>query len=326
MTRMKPGLAFIAGLFAALVSAAASVQAQTYPTKTVRLVFGLSAGSSSDTMARIVAEKLRDKWGQSVIVDNRPGAGGNIAADEVAKANPDGYTLLLSNNSIAIAPSFYRKLNYDPMKDLVPVTQVSSVPHILCVNPSLGVSSVKDVVTLAKSKPSELNFSSAGLGQTDHMAMELFAEMTGISMTHIPYKGGPPALMAVVAGDVAMDFPGLTVAMPLMKSGKIRCLAVSTSKRSETVPTVPTMHEEGVAGYDHTLWNGVFAPAGTPPAVIAKIAEGFAEVLRAPELKKRFTELGIEPIGTGPREFHDYFRLEVAKWAKVTRAKGIHAD
>jgi tripartite-type tricarboxylate transporter receptor subunit TctC len=321
---MKPPV--VVALLAVLLAAASPAVAQDYPARTVRLIFGLSAGSSSDTMIRIVAEKLRQKWGQSVIVENRPGAGGNIAADEVANAAPDGYTLLLSNNSIAIAPSFYKNLNYDPMKDLVPVTQVSSVPHILCVTPSLKVNSVRDVVALAKAEPSKLNFSSAGMGQTDHMAMQLFADLTGIRMTHIPYKGGPPALFAVVSGEVAMDFPGLTVAMPLMKAGKIRCLAVSTNKRSEAVPNMPTMDEEGVKGYDHTLWNGVFAPAGTPQPIIAKIAEGFAGVLRTPEMKKRLAELGAEPIGTSPAEFNNYFLAEVKKWAKVTKATGIAAN
>jgi tripartite-type tricarboxylate transporter receptor subunit TctC len=323
MTRRSSTLAFIAGLVASLALSGGAIAADSYPSRAVHLVFGLSAGSSSDTMIRIVAQKLSERWKQPVIVDNRPGAGGNIAAEEVSHAPADGYTLLLSNNSIAIAPSFYKHLNYDPLRDLIPITQVSSVPHILCVNPSMPVKTVQDIVNLAKAKPTQINFSSAGVGQTDHMAMELFAEMTGIRMTHIPYKGGPPALYAVVSGDVSMDFPGLTVAMPLMKSGKIKCLAVSTSTRSPTMPDVPTMQEEGVKGYNHTLWNGVFAPAGTPQAIIDRVAAGFAEVLASPDVKARLATLGAEPIGTSPAQFEKDFHAEVAKWAQLIKATGI---
>ena len=269
-----------AAVFGAVLSVAIPASAETYPTRTVRVVFGLTAGSSSDVMARIVAEKLGDKWGNAVIIDNRPGAGGNIAADVVAKSAPDGYTLLLSNVSIAIAPSFYRKLNYDPLNDLVPVTELAIAPHVMCINPALPINSVKDLIAIAKAKPGELMYSSAGLGQTDHMATQLFEQMAGIRMTHIPYRGGPPALQAVMSGEVALDFPGVAAALPFITSGKIRCLAVSTMTRSSTVPDLPTLDEEGIEGYEHSLWNGIFAPSGTPPAIIAKLSADFAEVLR----------------------------------------------
>lgn len=317
-------------LCAAAVSLAATVgfsaSAQTYPTKTVRILFGLSAGSSSDVMARIVANKLSQQWGQSVIIDNRPGAAGNIAADFVAKSAPDGYTLLLSNNSIAIAPSFYKKLNYDPLKDLVPVTELAMTPHVLCVNPTLPIRSVKDLIAMAKAKPDALMYSSAGIGQTDHMATALFAEMAGIRMTHVPYKGGPPALQGVMNGEVALDFPGVAAALPFMKSGNIRCLAVSTNMRSRIVSDLPTLNEEGVKGYEHSLWNGIFVPSGTQPDILTKISAGFAEALKDPDVTKRLADLGIEPVGSSPKEFEEHFRAEVEKWATVIERTGIRAQ
>ena len=316
------------GLCAALVSLVAmltaSANAETYPTRTVRIVFGLSAGSSTDVMARIVVDRLSQNWGQTVIIDNRPGAAGNIAADVVAKSTPDGYTLLLSNNSLSIAPSFYNKLNYDPLKDLVPVTELAGAPHLLCVNPSLPIKSVKDLVAMAKAKPDQLMYSSAGIGQTDQMATAQFAEMAGIRMTHVPYKGGPPALQGVMKGEVALDFPGIAAALPFMKSGKIRCLAVSTSNRSRVVPNLPTLNEAGIKGYEHSLWSGIFAPTGTPPEVLAKVSAGFAEALKDPKVVKRLADLGFVPVGSGTAEFKKYFDAEVAKWAAVIKKTGIH--
>ena len=276
-------------------------------------------------MARVVADKLGQKWGQSVIIDNRPGAAGNIAADVVAKSTPDGYTLLLSNNSIAIAPSFYKTLNYDPLKDLIPVTELAMAPHVLCVNAELPIRSVKDLVAMAKAEPGKIMYSSAGVGQTDHMATALFAEMAGISLTHVPYKGGPPALQGVMSGEVALDFPGVAAALPFLKSGKIRCLAVSTSKRSPVVPELPTLNEEGIEGYEHSLWSGIFAPAGTPPDILTKISTGFAEALKNPDVVKRLDDLGFETVGSEPEKFKKYFSAEVAKWATVIEKTGIHA-
>jgi tripartite-type tricarboxylate transporter receptor subunit TctC len=277
-------------------------------------------------MARIVADKLGEKWGEAVIIDNRPGAGGNIAADVVTKSTPDGYTLLLSNVSIAIAPSFYHKLNYDPVKDLVPVTELAVAPHVLCVNPALPINSVKDLIATARAKPGELMYSSAGIGQTDQMATELFEQMAGIRMTHVPYKGGPQALQAVMAGEVALDFPGIAAALPFMKAGKVRCLAVSTRKRSPILPDLPTLDEEGIKGYEHSLWNGIFAPAGTPPAIVTKLSVDFGEVLRRLDIIERLAALGIEPLGSSPEEFNRFFRAELEKWAIVIKTTGITSE
>jgi tripartite-type tricarboxylate transporter receptor subunit TctC len=306
--------------------AAVASGAQPYPTATVRMVFGLSPGSSSDVMARILAERVSEKWGKPVVIENRPGAGGNIAADVVSKSTPDGHTLLLTNVSIAIAPSFYRKLNYDPVKDLVAVTGLGIAPHVLCVNPALPIKSVRDLIAAAKAKPGELMFSSAGVGQTDHMATELFAQMAGIRMTHIPYKGGPPALQAVMTGEVTLDFPGVAAALPFMRSGMVRCLAVTTKTRSSVVPDLPTLQEEGIQGYEHSLWNGIFAPTGTPPEIIAKVSADFAEVLKRPDIIERLAGLGIDSLGNNPKEFNTFFQAEVTKWATVIKTIGIAAD
>lgn len=298
--------------------------AQSYPTRSVHLVFGLTAGSSSDVMARIVANKLGEKWKDAaVVIDNRPGAGGNIAAEFVAHSSPDGYTLLLSNNSLAIAPSFYHHLNYDPLKELVPVTELGMTPHVLCVNRALPVRSVKDLVALAKAKPGQLMYSSAGVGQTDQMAAALFEQMAGIQMTSVPYHGGPQALQAVMSGDVALDFPGTAAALPFIKNHEVRCLAVSTSTRSAVLPDLPTLDEAGIKGYQHSLWNGIFAPTGTPPEIIAKISTDFAAVLKDPEVVQRLATLGFEPIGSSPADFDRYFHAEVAKWAKVIKTAGL---
>jgi tripartite-type tricarboxylate transporter receptor subunit TctC len=323
MTSAIRSVTLCAAVFGALAS---PVSAQSFPTRTVRVVFGLSAGSSSDVMARIVAEKLSEEWGKAVIIDNRPGAGGNIAADLAARSAPDGYTLLLSNVAIAIAPGYYPKLNYDAVKDLVPVTELAMAPHVLCVNTALPINSVKDLIATAKAKPGELMYASAGVGQTDHMATELFAQMAGIRMTHIPYKGGPQALQAVMAGEVALDFPGIAAALPLMKAGSVRCLAVSTSKRSPIVPDLPTLEEEGIKGYEHSLWNGIFVPAETPPDIVTKLSAGFAAVLRRPDVVERLTGLGIEPVGSSPEEFNRFFRAEVEKWTTVIKGTGIASN
>lgn len=319
-------LALSAYLVALALAAEGAAHAQSYPERPVRFIFGLSAGSSSDTALRIIGQKLFEQWQQPAIIDNRTGASGNIAAEMVAKAAPDGYTLLFSNVTIAIAPSYFRKLAFDPIKDYSPVGLAIKLPHILCVNPSLPVKSIKDLVALAKSRPGELRFSSAGSGQTDHMAMELFAYMAGIKMVHVPYRGGPQALNAVMSGEVALDFPGLPVALPLVKAGKLRALAASTTTRAPAMPEVPTMAEAGVPGYEHSLWSGVFAPARTPPAIVSKVSESFARAVGQRDVQERFAEFGIEGVGSTPAQFDAYFKAEVAKWMKLISATGIRSD
>lgn len=319
---------FLARLFAFALALAATnpAWAQSYPVKPVYFIIGLSVGKSSDTTLRIIANKLSQLWGQPVLVFNRPGASGNIAADLVAKAAPDGYTLLLSNDSIAIAPSYFKKLPYDPVKSLVPVSEVTSMPQMVCVTPSLPVNSLKDLIALAKAKPDGLTYSSVGAGQTDHMATELFAYMTGIKMRHIPYSVSTQALTALVTGEVDVKFTGLAPTLPVMQAGKVRCLAVTAADRSPVVPDIPTLKESGITGYDHRLWAGVFAPVGTPQAIIDKVSRDIALVLKMPDVHAHLTPFSIELIGSTPTQFKAFFNTEVVKWAKVITATGIGGD
>lgn len=310
-------------VIALALTASNAAWAQSYPAKPVHFVIGLSAGKSSDTTLRIIAQKLGQLWGQPALVFNRPGASGNIAADLVAKAAPDGYTLLLSNDSIAIAPSYFKKLPYDPVKDLVPVSEVTSMPQMVCVTQSLPVHSIGDLIALAKAKPDGLMFSSVGSGQTDHMATELFSYMTGIKMRHIPYSVSTQALTALVTGEVNVKFTGLAPTLPVMKSGKVRCLAVTAATRSAVVPELPTLEESGVAGYEHSLWTGVFAPAGTPQAILDKVSNDIAVVLKMPDVREHLTPFSIELVGNTPAQFRTFFKAEVAKWAKVITATGV---
>ena len=299
---------------------------QNYPAKPVRVLIGFAAGSSTDVLMRIIGPKLSEGWGNQVIVDNRPGAGGNIAAEMVAKANADGYTLLFANGGIAIAPSLYKHLQYNARTDLVPVVLTTLMPHIVCVNPSLPVKSVSDLIALARSRPEQVLFSSAGVGNSDHMATELFAYMAKIKMAHVPNKGGPQALNDVISGQVAVYFAGMPTGLPQARAGRVRAIAVTTAKRSVAAPEIPTMQEGGVAGYEYSLWNGLFAPAGTSPAVVSKISADVARAIATNDVRDRFTAFGIETVGTSPAEFNQFFLVELDKWAKVIKAAGIQVE
>lgn len=302
------------------------VLAQNYPVKPVRMIIGFAAGSSTDLLMRIIGPKLSELWGQPVIIDNRPGAGGNIAAEVVAKAAPDGYTILFANGGIAISHSMYKHLQYNARTDLAPVGLVTLMPHIVCVNPSLPIKSVADLIALARSQPGQLLYSSAGVGNSDHMATELFAYMAKIKMTHVPNKGGPQALNDVISGQVALYFAGMPTGLPQAKAGKVRAIAVTTAKRSTAAPDIPTMQEAGVTGYEYSLWNGLFAPVNTPPAVINKISADVARVVATNEMRERFTSLGIETLGTSPAQFKQFFLAELDKWAEVIKASGIQVE
>jgi tripartite-type tricarboxylate transporter receptor subunit TctC len=305
---------------------AISAQAQNFPVKPVRAVVGFAAGSSTDVAMRLISPRLGELWGQQVIVDNRAGAGGNIAADVTAKAPADGYTFLFANGGIAIAQSYYTKLEYNALRDLAPVAMVTSMPHIACSNLSFPAKSIKELIAVAKTRPNDILYSSAGIGNSDHMAVELFAYMSGIKLTHVPNKGGQQALQQVISGEVVFYFAGLPVCLPFVKSGRVRGLAVTTAKRSPAAPDIPTMQEAGVAGYQHSLWNAVFAPVGTPPAIVAKISEDFGRVTRMPDVQERFASFGIEAVANSPAQFDQFFRAEVDKWAKVIKATGIHGE
>lgn len=305
--------------------AASSTAAQNYPDRPVRFIAGYPPGSASDNLARILAQKMTEAWGQQVIVDNRPGAAGNIAAETTAKAAPDGYTILLAATNHAIVSSLYRKLPFHPINDFVPVTRVSSAPAILVVHPSLPVKSVSDLIKLAKSKPGQLNYGSSGSGATPHLGMELLKTTAGIDIIHVPYKGIPPAMTDLLSGQIQVMFSTMAPAMPLIRAGRLRALAVSSPQRSPAAPDVPTMAET-IFGFEATSWQGVLAPAGTPPAIVSKINETIVSIIKIPDVHQRLIDGGYIPVGSTAAEFGAFIKSEITKWAKVVKAAGATLD
>ncbi len=314
-------------LAVALAGTIGAASGADFPTKPVRLVIPIGPGSSMDITGRVVAQRMNDAWQQPVIADNRPGAGGNIGADVVAKAQPDGYTVLFCSSSLAISKSAYRKLPYDALRDLQPITQISSRGNVLVVHPSLPVSSVKELVAYAKARPGQLSFGSGGgNGSSDHMVGELFNLLAGVNITHVPYKSGPQAVTDLLNGQLQTYFGGIPVNLPLIKAGKVKPLAVSLGKRSKALPEVPTMVEAGVPGYEVNVWYGLFAPGGTPKPVVAKISADVSRQLKAPDFQDRLSALGVEAAGTTPAEFSALFREEIKMWGKVVKAAHIVLD
>jgi len=310
-----------------LLGTISAAVAQQYPARPVRMVIPIGPGSSMDITGRVVAQRMSEAWSQTVIADNRPGAGANIGADVVAKSSGDGYTLLFTSSSLAIARSAYRKLPYDALRDLEPVTQISSRGNSLVVHPSLPVRTVKELIALARAKPGELTFGSGGgNGSSDHLVGELFNLLARVKITHVPYKSGPQATTDLLNGQLQTYFGGIPVNLPLIRSGKTRPLAVSLAKRSPLLPEVPTMIEAGVPGYEVNVWYGLFAPHGTPAAVIEKIAADYNRQLKVAEFQERMTGLGVEAAGNTPAEFKAMFAEEVVKWAKVVKAANVVLD
>ncbi len=300
---------------------------QAYPAKPIRMIVPFPAGGGSDTMGRVVGQKLGARLGQQIVVENRPGAGGSIGAEMVAKAAPDGYTLLLGSTSeIAQYPNVNPKIAYDPQRDFAPVSLVGNVPLILVVHPSLPVKTVKELVSLAKSRPGEINFSSAGNGSTTHLAVELLILTTGIRMTHVPYKGSVPAVTDLVAGNVQVGIPTMPAALPFIKAGRLKALAISTAKRSAVMPNVPTLQEGGINKYDTALWTGILAPSGTPSAILSRLQSEIANVVNQPDVKDALAKQGAEPVSSTPAEFSAFIRSELAKWAKVVKESGVRID
>jgi tripartite-type tricarboxylate transporter receptor subunit TctC len=300
--------------------------AQEYPVKPVRLVLPFPAGGGSDLIARVVAQKLTATLGQSVVVDNRAGASGNIAAELVAKAPPDGYTLLFGNSSLSIVPAVYEKLAYDPVRDFMPISMVSSYPFVLVSHPSLPVRSVKELLALARAKPGALIYSSAGSGTMSHMAMELMRLKTGIKVVHLPYKGAAPAAIALMSGESQLAFIVMPVIGPQVKAGKMRGIAVAAPRRSTVIPEMPTMQEAGVAGNEALQWNGFFAPAKTPQAILDRLQREIVKSLAAQDVKQRFEAEGADPVGSTPAEFAAFYRGETEKWADVAKRSGTKLD
>jgi tripartite-type tricarboxylate transporter receptor subunit TctC len=312
-------------LLAVLISGTGVCHA--FPEKPVRFVVGFTPGGPSDILARALGQKLAERWSQQVVIDNRPGAGGNLAAEAVAKSAPDGHTWLLGNNSIlATNQSLYRSLPYDPVKDFAPVALVAIQPNILVVHPSLPASSVSQLVSYLKSNPGKANYASSGSGAAAHLAGELFKAMAGVDMVHVPYKGAQPALTDVIAGQVQMMFATSASVIPYIKAGRLRALAVTTAQRSASVPELPTVAEAGVPGFEATTWHGVVVPAGTPLPAIQFLNEAINAVLKEKDLKERLTSLGAE-IATGtPKDFADYISRETPKWAKVVKDSGARPE
>jgi tripartite-type tricarboxylate transporter receptor subunit TctC len=314
-------------LLGALVClAGAPALAQEYPARPVRLMVPFPAGGGSDIIARVVAQKLTVALGQPVVVENRAGASGNIAGELVAKAAPDGYTLLFGNSALSISPAVFRKLGFDPVKDLTPISMASSYPFVLVAHPSLPVRSVKALVALAKSKPGQLSYSSAGSGTMSHMAMELLRLDTGIQVEHLPYKGAAPASVALMSGESQCAFIVMPVVGPQIKAGRMRALGVAAETRSAAAPEVPTMQEAGVARHVALQWNGLFAPARTPQAVIERMHREVARAVHDPEVRQRFEAEGATPVGSSPAEFAAFYRVEAEKWADVARRSGTKLD
>jgi tripartite-type tricarboxylate transporter receptor subunit TctC len=316
-----------AALAAVLALIAAGPAAQNYPTKPVRLVVPFPPGGTTDILAREVGQRLSASLGQTVVIDNRPGAGGNIGAELVAKSAPDGYTLLMCTVSThAINPNLYAKLPYDHVADFAPVILVASVPNVLEVTPSLPVNSVADLIKLAKEKPGQINFASSGSGTSIHLSGELFKTMAGVDMTHVPYKGSAPALTDLIGGQVQVMFDNLPSSLPQIKAGKLRAIAVTSAQRAPALPNVPTIAESGLPGFEATSWFGVVAPAGTPPAIVARLNADLNQWLQTPEAREKLLAQGAAAAGGSPEQFAAYIRAETEKWAKVVKASGAKVD
>jgi tripartite-type tricarboxylate transporter receptor subunit TctC len=299
-----------------------AAQAQNYPSQPVKLVVPFPAGGGTDALARWFAKGLETKFGQPFVVENRAGSGTTLGAGFVARATPDGYTIMLGTSSTyAIAPNVYKKVPFD-LKDFAPIALVAEVPFVLVVNPSLPVKSVMELVALVKSKPGAMSYASAGIGTQHHVNAELLKTLTGIEMTHVPYRGGGPALQDVIAGHVPIYFGDVSTVIPLARAGKVRALALTISQRLDAFPEVPTMQEAGIANYNASAWQAFVAPAGTSPAIVARLNQALLEVVKSPETQKRFAELGLRPLTSTPDELGAFMKSELARWGKVVEAAG----
>jgi len=313
-------------VLATLLAATGVAWAQTYPSRPVRLVVGFTPGGGVDINARLLAPRLSEYLGQQVIVENRPGAGTNIANELVAKSSPDGHTLLINTPALAINMSLYPNLPFDALRDFAPVSVFSESPNVLVVNAKLSAQSVKELIAMARGAPGKLNYSSAGVGTTQHLAAELLKLRTGTFMVHIPYKGTAPSLTALIAGEVDLSFANIPAIHAHLKSGRLRALATAAAQRDPQLPDVPTMKEAGVEGVEVVVWYGVFAPAGTPRDIVRTLANGIVRATREPEVRRRMLEQGAAPVGNTPEEFAKLLREEVARWAEVVKVSGARAE
>ena len=319
-------LKLLIGLLLALLSLAAHPQADTYPSKPIRIIVPFPAGGATDIAARAIADKMSLNWKQPVLIENRAGAGGNVGADYVAKSAPDGYTLVMGiTGSHAINISLYSKMPYDPVKDFEAITQVAVVPNVVVVHPSVPAKTLAGFIALAKRSPGKYDYASLGSGTAAHLGMELLKTTAGIFMVHIPYRGSAPAVADLIGGQVQVMMDGLPSALPHVKAGRLRALAVTSQKRSPAAPDVPTI-AESYPGFYADAWSGLFAPKGTPRAIVEKIAVETKRILNLPDVRERFAGLGAEPVGSTPAEFAQHVQREIAKWAVVVKQSGAKAD
>ncbi len=314
----------------ALVSLAAVLPAHSqdaYPTRPLRLVVPYPPGGASDVTARLIGQKVAESWGQQVVIDNRPGANGIVALEHVAKQPPDGYTLLLANlGPNAINPAIYAKLPYDPVKDFSPITLTTLVPQVLVVGPGFEAKTLKDLLDLARAQPGRLNYGNGGNGSSNHLGVELMASLAGVTLTAIPYKGDAQAMTDAMSGQVSMTLPTVVAAMPHLRAGKLRALAVGTKARVASLPDVPTMQEAGVPGYESFSWGGIMAPAGTPPAIVNKLHAEFVRILKLPDMQEKLAALGATVSAAGPAEFSAFLQAEIRKWDGVARRANIRLE
>jgi tripartite-type tricarboxylate transporter receptor subunit TctC len=304
-----------------------AVLADVYPSKPIRIVAPFPPGGPADILSRTIGQKLSQSWGQPVVIDNRPGAGGNIGADVAAKSAPDGYTLLMGFvGTHAINPSLYAKMPFDNVKDFEPVARVALVTIVLVVNPSVPAHSLKELIALAKSKPGELTFGSPGHGTPQHLAGEMFNTMAGVKMLHVPYKGAVPALSDLLGGQVSLIFSSMPPALPLVKAGKLRALGVTSTTRSPAAPEIPTLAESGLPGYVVSNWYGILAPRGTPKEIVAKLNAEIVRILNMPDVKESLAVQGAEPFTSTPEQFAAYIKEETEKWAKIVKYSGVQLE
>ena len=297
-----------------------------YPTKPVRFIIPFAPGGGNDIVGRMLGAKLGEAWGQQVVIDNRPGAGGNIAAETTARAAPDGYTIFQFNIANTMAPSLYKKLGYDPERDFAPVTQIGSTPFILTVHPSVPAKTIAELIAYAKAQPNKLNYSSSGNGGSTHLVTELFKTMAGVNLTHIPYNGAGPALTELIGGQVQLMFLVPATALPNMRNGRLRALGVSSAKRSSLAPELPTVAEAGLPGFEGGAWYGVVVAAKTPPAIVRKIQADIVKALQLADIRERMTAQGVEVVGSSAEQFARFIKAEISKWAHVVALSGARAE
>ncbi len=316
----------LCGLFATGAVAPAQAADTPYPAKPVRFIIPFAPGGGNDIVGRLLGAKLGEAWGQQVVIDNRPGAGGNIAAETTARAAPDGYTVFQFNIANTMAPSLYKKLGYDPERDFAPVTQIGSTPFILVANPAVPAKTVPELIAYMKAQPGKLNYASSGNGGSTHLVTELFKHMAGVNMTHIPYNGAGPAITELIGGQVQLMFVVPATGLPNIRNGRLRALGISSAKRSSLAPELPTIAESGVPGFDGGAWYGVVVAAKTPPAIVRKLNTDIVKALQLPEVRERMTAQGVEVVASTAEEFTKFIKAEIVKWARVVALSGARAE